>query len=230
MESRLRQIMEEQIPYRGQSEYYDDQEEYYDGGACYDGGATKKKTTRRKKNPWVVFLKYVSEKCKIPYGELIANEKIREVYHKYYGAIKGRKPAPVKGSGAFVGGAKYKNSDVQFRPDNDTCWNRFRADVKSKKQNTLKQSTSKATRDKRYLGFAKKNCYDYDAIAKRLGSKTTRKKAPAKKAPVRKAPAKKAPAKKAPVRKAKVFDESELPKSVSGLRKFLKECIGQGYD
>jgi hypothetical protein len=74
MQERIREILQQQMPMRGQ-------------GLTYGG--------ERGPNKWVQYLKCLEKKTKIPYNELMVNPQVKKDYHATGGAIVGG--APKKG-------------------------------------------------------------------------------------------------------------------------------------
>lgn len=144
MQDRLRQILEEQLPYIGQgygtrqgarTRQREIEEEF--GGR----GPSKASKVAAKRNPWILFLKYLRDHCNIPYNEAMVDPYIREVYEKNYGAY---------GSGALVGG-----EDDDMMGGVATCWTKFRH---AKAGNSYLQKGKKAAMDRAYAQYKKTNC------------------------------------------------------------------------
>lgn len=192
MQDRLRQILEEQMPYIGQgygtrqgarTRKREIEEEF--GGR----GPSKKSKVAAKKNPWILFLKYLRDNCNIPYNEAMVDPYIREVYEKNYGAY---------GSGALVGGEDDMMGGVE------TCWNKFRH------KNAGKVFLEQGNRNmkKHYANYLKKTgC--------KVGAK---RKVPAK----RKVAAKSKTAKRRTVAKKKKVIQSRYSSQAAARRALLK--------
>lgn len=91
MQDRLRQIIEEQMPYIGQ-------------GALVGGARTHAQRAKTAEcNPWINFLKYISDHCQIPYTVAMRDPRIREIYQENYSG-------PICGTGELIGGAPIKKT------------------------------------------------------------------------------------------------------------------------
>ena len=82
MQDRIRQILQAQMPMRGQ-------------GMLGMGNAANKRAAKR--SPWIKFLKEVEMKRGIPYNEAMVDPMIRREYHEMYGSGISIGSAPIKG-------------------------------------------------------------------------------------------------------------------------------------
>jgi hypothetical protein len=160
MQDRLRQILEEQMPYIGQ-------------GALVGGKETHKKRVEAAAcNPWINFLQHISENCNIPYGDAMRDDRIKKLYKQEYNG-------PICRNGKLMGGEE--DYDDMMGGVGPTCWTKFR------KANAGKIFLEKGNKnmDRHYQNYLKKTGCKV-GVRKKVGSKrkvarrTTKKKAIAK--------------------------------------------------